>query len=137
MKCTAQDKEFAIAFGRELTEHYARLTNGENGTDRMSDEEFAATLGVTRPALKKYLRGAATPSVGVVVSAYLRYRINVGYSGVPLFGRKRSAAPRDNPRTQLVFPFSVRGSSLDTVETRIEPKGENQFELRVEVRKAG
>jgi hypothetical protein len=136
MKQTLEDEAFAVGFGQELRQHYERSTQAGAGGGALSDEAFAATLNVTRPALKKYLAGAATPSISVIVLAYERYGINVPYAGTPLFNKK-SRLKRNAPGgTQLVLPFSVQSFGSTSVHAKIEPRGENRFALMVDIGRA-
>ncbi|HEV2324061.1 MAG TPA: helix-turn-helix transcriptional regulator [Terracidiphilus sp.] len=137
MKRTSDDESFAVEFGRELKVHYERATEKGVGGPELSDEDFAATLDVTRAALRKYLNGAAMPTLRVIVFAFLRHGISVPYFGTSLFGRKH---PKRRPSTapaQLVLPFSVHGLNATTIQTKIEPVGVNRFEIRVNMRRAG
>jgi hypothetical protein len=137
MKRTPDDEAFAAEFGRELKPHYDRATQKGIDGPELSDEQFAATLDVTRPALKKYLKGAATPTLRVVVLAFLRYGVNVAYFRMPLFG-KRGRKERPTPTAaQLVLPFSVQGLNTATIQAKVEPKGVNRFEMRIDIQKAG
>jgi transcriptional regulator with XRE-family HTH domain len=129
---TLDDDRFATEFGRELSRHYHRVTN----ESRISDEDFARSLGVTRPALMKYLHGNAMPGLGVVVQAFLQYGVNIPYRGTPLFGSRKR--PKGEPAvSQLVLPFSVQSAGVDTIETNLDRKGPNGFELRITLNKAG
>jgi len=137
MKRTQEDDAFAAEFGRELKVHYDHATEKGVGGPEISDEQFAATLDVTRPALKKYLSGEAMPALRVVVLAFLRYGINVAYFGTPLFNKQRPKQSPPRALAQLVLPFSVQGLNTATIQTKIEPKGVNRFEIRVNVQNAG
>lgn len=137
MKRTPEDEAFAAEFGRELKLHYDRATGKGIGGREFSDEQFAATLDVTRPALKKYLTGAAMPALRVVVLAFLCYGVNVDYFGTPLFSRRRHKQSAPAAPAQLVLPFSVQGLNAATIQTKIEPKGVNRFEIRVNFQRAG
>jgi hypothetical protein len=137
MKRTHDDEAFSAEFGRELKRHYDRATQKGGDNPGLSDEQFAATLDVTRPALMKYLKGAAMPTLRVVVLAFLRYGVNVAYFRMPLFG-KRGRKDSPIPTTaQLVLPFSVQGLNTATIQTKVEPKGVNRFEIRVDIQKVG
>jgi hypothetical protein len=136
MKRTSEDESFSTQFGTELTRHYERATQeGINGL-KMSDEQFASTLDVTRPALKKYLNGLAMPALRVVVLAFLRYGINIPYFGMPLFSKRKQAKGSNLVMTQLVLPFSVQALNTVAIEAKIERKGPTRFELRVNLDKA-
>jgi hypothetical protein len=135
MKRTPEDEAFAVEFGEQLKLHYDRATQKRADGPRLSDDQFAATLDVTRPALKKYLNGAATPTIRVVVLAFLRYGVNATYFGTHLFGKKRSKEASPSGLAQLVLPFSVQGLNTTTIQTKIEPKGVNCFEIRVDIQK--
>lgn len=38
---------------------------------------------------------------------------------------------------QLVLPFSIQGLNTSMIQAKVEPKGVNRFEIRVDVEKAG
>jgi len=128
MRRTTPDDSFASEFGRELSRHYEK-----RGTE-VTDEQFAATLGVSRPALRKYLRGGAMPGLGTVVLAFRRYGVNVPYQGTPLFG-KRHSKNGAIPVAQLILPFSVHSPDADIVETSLDRKSPQEFEFRLRVTK--
>jgi len=131
MKRTRSDDAFAAEFGRELSLKY------RNREDDVTDEQFAASLGVCRPALMKYLSGSAMPSLSVVVLAFRRYGINVPYLGTPLFGKGRRSTRSAADAAQLILPFSVQSVDADIVETNLDRKSPHGFELRVRLRKLG
>ena len=137
MKRTPDDETFAAEFGRELKKHYDLATQKGGEIPGLSDEQFAATLDVTRPALMKYLKGATMPTLRVVVIAFLRYGINVAYFRMPLFGKRGRKGSPIPTAAQLVLPFSVQGLNISTIQTKVEPKGVNRFEIRVDIQKAG
>jgi transcriptional regulator with XRE-family HTH domain len=132
MKRTLEDDEFAAEFGRRLKAHYdASILKTDKGKGP-SDEKFAASLDVSRAALKKYLAGEAMPTVRTAVLAYHKYGINIPYLGTPLFSGKTRTKGRVSTE-QLILPFSVRSLSTATIQARVQPKGLNQFEVRVTV----
>lgn len=137
MKRTLEDEAFAVEFGRELKEHYDRATRHGADAPGMTDEQFAASLDVKRAALMKYLKGAAMPSLRVVVLAFLRYGVKVPYFRTPLFGNRGRKPSLISAPAQLVLPFSVQGLNTSGIQARVEPKGVNRFELRVDLEKAG
>jgi hypothetical protein len=134
MKRTSEDVQFALEFGRQLKLRYLALRNSPAGT--MSEEQFATTLDVSRPALRKYFSGTAMPTVRTAALAYLRHGVSVSYFGTPLFGKLGSKSV-PLPPAQLVLPFSVRGLNTSSVSAKIKPTGVNQFELSLEVIRAG
>lgn len=135
MKRTPEDEAFAVAFGRELKGHYDRATQPNSDGTRVTDEQFAASIDVTRAALGKYLKGTAMPTLRVVVLAFLRYGVKVSYLRTPLFNNKGSKQP-STADAQLVLPFSVQGLNTSAIQARVEPKGVNRFEIRVDIQKA-
>jgi transcriptional regulator with XRE-family HTH domain len=137
MKRTPEDEAFALEFGRELNRHYDRATQAGPDGSGLTDEQFAATLDVSRPALKKYLKGAAMPTLRVVVLAFLRYRISVAYFRTPLFGKRSRKGHGTQAAAQLVLPFSVQCVNASAVDARVSPKGVNRFEIRVDIERAG
>jgi transcriptional regulator with XRE-family HTH domain len=137
MKRTPEDEAFAADFGRELKSHYDRATQSGADGPGMTDEQFASSLDVSRAALMKYLEGSSMPALRVVVLAFLRYGVNVSYFQTALFGKRGRKGPRPTTAAQLVLPFSVQGLNTTTIQAKVEPKGVNRFEMRIDIRKAG
>lgn len=137
MKRTPEDEVFAAEFGRELKRHYDRATQPSTEGPGITDAQFAASLDVTRAALGKYLKGAAMPALRVVVLAFLRYGIRVSYFQTPLFSKRGRKEPWGSSTMQLVLPFSIQGLNTSMIQAKVEPKGVNRFEIRVDVEKAG
>lgn len=136
MKRTPEDIEFSAEFGRQLHARYEAATNRALGSEALTDDEFAATLDVSRAALKKYLAGQAMPTLRTIILAYRRHRIAIPYLGTELFSAKGRRASGPHEATQLVLPFSVRGLGISGVQSRISATGENRYELRVNLKAA-
>src|SRR5712672_1181730 len=81
MKQTPEDLRFAGDFAEALRPH-VDIERSRGHALR----EIAEWLGVTEPALKKYLGGRTTPCLRTVVLAYDRYGVSVPYSGVSFAG---------------------------------------------------
>ena len=133
MKRTNEDDQFALEFGRQLKLRYQALRTARDAS--MSEEQFAATLDVSRAALRKYLNGKAMPTVRTAALAYLKHGVSASYFGTALFGKRRPKTAA-SPPAQLVLPFSVRGLNTASVSAKIKPTGTNQFELRLDVNRA-
>jgi len=136
MKRTLEDEAFAIEFGRELKERYDHATQPSANSAGVTDEQFAASLDVTRAALMKYLKGAAMPTVRVVVLAFRQYGVRVPYFRTPLFGKSSRKHASLSTSAQLILPFSVKGLNTSAVQARVQPRGVNRFEIQVDVQKA-
>jgi hypothetical protein len=137
VKRTPEDIEFSAEFGRQLQARYQAATDrARAGSEALTDDEFAATLDVSRPALKKYLAGRAMPALRTIILAYRRHGIAIPYLGTELFSAKRRRGGTIREATQLVLPFSVRGLGISGVESKISATGENRYELRVNVKVA-
>jgi transcriptional regulator with XRE-family HTH domain len=136
MKQTPEDLRFAGDFADALRPHIAK----EQGDGR-SLKLIAEGLGVTEPALKKYLTGQTTPSLRTVVLAYDRYGVSVPYSGVSFAGaarRKRGQGKsQSSPLHQLVLPFEIQSpGSEDRLELKLLPAGVSRYQLQVTLRLA-
>ena len=130
MKRTVEDEAFGIAFGRELAVQYA------NAKDRqVSDEDFAYSIGVTRPQLNRYITGQVTPGVRTVALAYREYKINVAYAGIVLgSGRRSTRRGQKPPPEQLVLPVTLCGNTIgQSVSLRLKPIGMKDFEISLRV----
>lgn len=131
MKRTSEDDEFAINFGAELSSAYDAAK--ESGK---TDEEFADSIGVMRPQLKKYLSGAAVPCLRTVAMAKKNHNVDVPYAGVlVLQGTKKHITAR-RP-VQLHLPLTIEATGADQLNVRVKSASSGRVELELMVRRAG
>jgi len=131
MKRTSEDDEFVLEFSRQLNASYAYERQ-----KKLSDEEFARSIGVSRTALQKYLDGKSMPSLRTVVLCYTRHKIAVPYSGTRMF----TGSPRRKQKTtpeQLILPLAITALHSKPVGMKLDPKGLNAFELKITVQRTG
>jgi transcriptional regulator with XRE-family HTH domain len=137
MKQTPEDLRFAGDFAEALRPHVAEET--EKGRTL---KQIAEGLGVTEPALKKYLGGRTTPCLRTVVLAYDKYGVSVPYSGVSFTGglhggRRRGRTRSSNPLQQLFLPFEIQTPGPeDRLELKLLPTGVSTYQLQVTLRLA-
>ena len=128
MKQTPEDLRFAGDFAEALRPHIDSERKKGHAL-----RVIAEWLGVTEPALKKYLSGRTTPCLRTVVLAYDRYGVAVPYSGVSFVGgaRKRRVN-QSRPLQQLFLPFEIHTpSSDDRLALRLLPTGVRRYQLQV------
>lgn len=129
MKQTPEDLRFAGDFAEALRPH----VEGERKKGHAL-KEIAKWLGVTEPALKKYLGGRTTPCLRTVVLAYDRYGVSVPYSGVSFASgaRKRRGRRESVPLHQLFLPFEIQTpSSDDRLALKLLPTGIRRYQLQI------
>jgi hypothetical protein len=135
MKQTPEDLRFAGDFAEALRPH----VDGERRKGHAL-KVIAEWLGVTEPALKKYLGGRTTPCLRTVVLAYDRYGVSVPYSGVSFAGgggRKRRSKKQSDHLEQLFLPFEIHTpSSDDRLALKLLPTGVRRYQLQVTLRLA-
>ena len=135
MKQTPEDLRFAGDFAEALRPHIA-----EDKKKGRSLRQIAERLGVTEPALKKYLSGRTTPCLRTVVLAYDRYGLSVPYSGVTFMGvgtKRKRGRKRSNQLQQLFLPFEIQTpSSDDRLGLKLLPTGTRRYQLQVTLRLA-
>jgi transcriptional regulator with XRE-family HTH domain len=137
MKQTPEDLRFAGDFAEALRPHIAE--EKERGR---SLKQIAERLGVTEPALKKYLGGKTTPCLRTVVLAYDRYGVSVPYSGVSFAGsvrgkRRRGQTRNSSPLQQLFLPFEIQTPRPeDRLALKLLPTGVSRYQLQVTLRLA-
>jgi transcriptional regulator with XRE-family HTH domain len=136
MKQTPEDLRFAGDFAEALQPHIFK--EKERG---ISLKQIAEKLGVTEPALKKYLGGKTTPCLRTVVMAYDKYGVSVPYSGVSLAGGTRAKRKRteskSSPLQQLFLPFEIHAPSPgDRLALKLLPTGTSRYQLQVTLRLA-
>ncbi len=133
MKQTPEDLRFAGDFADALRPHIA--AEKRNGH---SLKQIAEKLGVTEPALKKYLGGRTTPCLRTVVLAYDRYGVSVPYSGVSFAGNvrgKRKRQAQSSSLQQLFLPFEIQTpGSEDRLDLKLLPTGVSRYQLQVTLR---
>lgn len=131
MKQTQEDLQFADDFADAL----APIVAAEKQKGR-SSKRVAEDLGITEPALKKYLTGRTTPSVRTVALAFRKYGVSVPYSGVPLFGGPtKNTHRRQRTPNQLVLPFEIQAPvSGDRLAIKLLPTGTRTYQLQLKVR---
>jgi transcriptional regulator with XRE-family HTH domain len=133
VKRTAADDLYAERFGEALQEAY--IAAKRKG---ISDEVFAASIGVERPQLKKYLLGGAMPSVRTVALAQKEYGVRIPYQGVML--EQASRPPRREQTreaaTQLRLPFSVHLQTPGDLQVDLKPIRLRTYEIRIKVRRS-
>lgn len=131
MKQTPEDQEYAQRFGERLESAYTLAKS--NG---VTDEAFAASIGVKRSALKKYLLGKSTPSLRSIVLAKRNHQISVPYGETGL-GRILQR-DRDRPRhtaLQLRLPFSLQMSQGDKYQVELKELKPLKYELRISAKR--
>jgi transcriptional regulator with XRE-family HTH domain len=134
MKQTPEDLRFAGDFAEALAPHVA----GEKRKGRAL-KQVAESLGVTEPALKKYLSGRTTPCLRTVALAYHRYGVSVPYSGISFLGgatnRGGRSRRRSPPLQQLTLPFEIQSPHPEgRLALKLLPTGVRSYQLQVTLR---
>jgi len=117
------------AFKRRVAAEFHRALNDAH-RKKLSVEEFARTLGITRAGVYKILAGTTIPSLRVLRNArkYWGLRLNYGELGDSYIKAKRT-----DPR-QMEIQFSISDISKEQIEVaRFSPKGENSLELVIKI----
>jgi transcriptional regulator with XRE-family HTH domain len=136
MKQTPEDLRFAGDFAEAL-----RPLVAEGKKKGLSLKQIAETLGVTEPALKKYLSGRTTPCLRTVALAYDRYEVSVPYSGIAFVGgassKRKRGKKQSSPLQQLFLPFEIQTPSPeDRLALKLLPTGVSRYQLQVILRLA-
>ena len=127
VKRTSEDEAFAAAFGELLEKAY-----DASKSKKITDQEFAESIGVERPQLRKYFRGMAVPSIRTVAMAQRKYGINVPYGNVAApkglggRGRQRTSGP-----IQLRLPFSLEVTDPNKFEVQLKAIRPGKYELSI------
>lgn len=129
MKRTADDDDFAIRFGAELTVAYNAAK-----ADNQTDEDFADSIGVVRQQLKKYLNGSAVPSLRTVSLAKKNQGVSVAYAGTQLLARTNKRGKTSLP-IQLSLPLTIKSTGQDQLNVRVKSASSEQVELELVVRR--
>jgi len=136
MKQTTEDLRFAGDFAEALAPHIAEETRKGR-----SLKQVAEWLGVTEPALKKYLTGRTTPCLRTVALAYDRYGVSVPYSSIVFLGgtadRGKRSRKRSSSLQQLTLPFEIQSPRPeDRLALKLLPTGVRRYQLQVTLRLA-
>jgi len=122
-----EDLRFIEKFSKELRAKYS--------DHKGSDDEFAKKLDVSRPALKKYLDGAAMPGLRTVALAYENLNINVRYGRFDAkLLNQRGKSNRRSVEAQLLLPFAIESLKQENIEVELVNKKPNRIEMSVSIR---
>jgi transcriptional regulator with XRE-family HTH domain len=104
-------------------------------------KQIAKELGVTEPALKKYLSGQTTPCLRTVALAYDRYQVSVPYSGINFVGGNSKGRKRRGKQSttlqQLSLPFEIHTPRPeDRLALKLVSTGVSRYQLQVTLRMA-
>ena len=131
MKQTPEDLRFASDFAVALQPYVTK--DRANG---ISLKQIAKELGVTEPALKKYLTGRTTPCLRTVALAYSKYQLSIPYSGIAFVGgpssKRRPSKKGSSPLQQLFLPFEIQAPRPeDRLALKLLPTGVSRYQLQV------
>ena len=116
-------------FKRRVAVEFHRALAAARGK-KLSVEEFARTLGITRAGVYKILAGTSIPSLRVLRNARKYWRVHLDYGEL---GDKYIKAKRTDPR-QIEIQFAISDISKEQIEVaRFSPKGENSLELVIKI----
>ena len=136
LKRTPDDDAFAAEFGRQLRIKYDNAKTDPQ--EPVTDQVFAASIGVKRHQLGQYLLGAAMPGVRTVVLAFREHGISVPYAEIRLQEAIEGSAPAPAPvATQLVLPFRISSRSAENVILELHPIGPKRYTLNITIGQAG
>ena len=131
---TADDDAFVKQFAPALKRAYEK--EKAKGT---TDQQFAASIGVERPQLNRYLDGESMPSVRTVAFAHRKYQIAIPYDRVSLQGAlpKKSRGQKAGPPVQMVLPFTIQTEKASArVDLRLDSVSARKFAFRLIVDQA-
>jgi transcriptional regulator with XRE-family HTH domain len=125
------DDQFVIKFAAALAIAYQ-----EAKSDGVSDEKFAADIGVERPQLRKYLSGEAMPCVRTVAMARKNFGVRVPYEDEDITAGMKDQRPGIKP-TQLTLPLTIKTFGSDQMNLRIKSSSISRVDLELVVRRVG
>jgi transcriptional regulator with XRE-family HTH domain len=132
-KRTANDRAFAAAFGDKLEAAFKEHVKDKSNPNRISVEQFAKSLNLTRAGLHKAMRGKSVPNLDLIERAR-NYDVNIGYGD--LSPQKVSSKKRISD-LQLFLPFAVENLKKDNVRVELGEHKQDTVELRVWIKFVG
>lgn len=124
-RSTPEDEAFKRKVAKEFT-----LARDRAVADGFSVQDFVGKLGITRPALHKYLTCKAIPSLRVLARARKYWGVRLSYGDL---GDRYVKSKKKDPR-QMEFQFSVAAISKEQIEVkRFSPRGEKAIELLIKI----
>lgn len=117
------------AFAEKLLE--ARENAKKN--DRISYQEFAHRLGVTRAGLHKYLNEKNVPSLDILERARaLGVEVRYGDLDVPLI-KRRARKDSTSSEAQMILPLAIETLTDQSITTEVVSRKPNAIELSVTI----
>jgi transcriptional regulator with XRE-family HTH domain len=128
-KHSLRDKAFLAVFAEKLLK--AREAAKKN--DRISYEEFARRLGVTRAGLHKYLNEKNVPSLDILERAKaLGVEVRYGDLDVTLI-KKRAKIDNTSSEAQMILPLAIESLTDQSITTEVVSRKPNAIELNVTI----
>jgi transcriptional regulator with XRE-family HTH domain len=118
------------AFKRKVKAEFKRALDDAQRCRKMTVEEFARSLGITRAGVYKILGGKTIPSLRVLRKARKYWNVRLTYGD---FGDGYTKARKADPR-QIEFQFPIGDISKDRIEVeRVSPKPNNSVQLVIRI----
>jgi len=138
---TAKDRAFAEEFGKRLEQAFQKHVKDRKNPDRISVQEFAKSLNLTRAGLHKAKRGKSVPKLDLIERAR-QYDVFVGYGDLRarIAQRKPAKGTSIKDRSadlQLFLPFAVENLKKDSVRVELGEHKKDTVEVRVWIKFAG
>jgi hypothetical protein len=133
---TTKDKAFARVFGQRLEQVFQKQVKDKDNANRVSVEEFARSLNLTRAGLHKAKKGKSMPGLDLIERAR-QYGVHVGYGDIPIEFVKQKGRGKSLPEVQLYLPFAVDNLKKDCVSVELGEHKDGKVEVKVWIEFAG
>jgi len=129
-KHSLRDKAFMKVFAEKLL----KARENAKKVDRVSYEEFAQKLGVTRAGIHKYLNEVNVPSLNILERAKA-LGVEVKYGELDI-GLIKARAKRDDssPEAQMILPLAIENLTDQNVTIEVGSRKPNAIELNVTIK---
>ncbi|HEY6967734.1 MAG TPA: hypothetical protein VJA94_00780, partial [Candidatus Angelobacter sp.] len=131
---TAKDRAFGRKFAQKLWDAFQWHTKNKDNPARISVQEFARSLNLTRAGLHKAMSGKSIPELDLIERAR-KYNVVVGYGDLETAALQKKV-PKV-PEAQLFLPFAVENLKKDNVRVELGDHRKDTVEVRVWIKFAG
>ena len=125
-----RDKAFMKVFAEKLL----KARENAKKVDRVSYEEFAQKLGVTRAGIHKYLNEENVPSLNILERAKaLGVEVKYGELDISLI-KARAKRDGSSPEAQMILPLAIENLTDQNVTIEVGSRKPNAIELNVTIK---
>lgn len=133
---SATDRAFARAFGDQLRKAFQAHVKTATTKNRMSVQDFADSLNLTRAGLHKAMKGLSVPRMDLIEKAR-KYGVLVKYGDLDNYLADTKRGKRRVSESQPLLPSIIENLKKDNVRVELGDHEGSMVQLKVWIKFTG